>query len=371
MRVLHIASGDLWAGAEVMLYNLVRAQRRLPGMQVAVIVLNDGRLAHSLRDLGTSTVVLPESRLGVGRLIQAACAVMREFSPDIVHTHRVKEDLIGGVAAALAGKARCVRTVHGLDEAGSSLRVRVSRSLHRVCVRRRFDATYAVSRPLAERLKATFGNERVRHIANGLDIEALSTGASACTVDPFPIRIGIVGRLVPVKRQDLFLRMAAHLTQQAPDKFRFLIYGDGPLEASLRDLARHLGIERVVHFEGFKSAMATEMRRLHLLYLTSDSEGLPMVALEAMALGVPVVAHAVGELPEVLEHGRCGTLIEVHEPASYAAAALDYLAHRAPFIERAQRARERVVRRYSAEASARAYLQDYRRVLQQNSRPEG
>src|SRR5690606_23610237 len=95
----------------------------------------------------------------------------------------------------------------------------------------------------------------------------------------------------------------------------------------------------------------------------SDSEGFPMVVLEAMGMGLPVVVPAVGELPEVLDNGRCGTLVSTQSAEAYASAARGLRADPQRFDSMAMAAQQRVRELYSADASAAAYMHAYQAVL--------
>lgn len=368
MRILHLASGDLWAGAEVMLCTLAATQSRQPGVEVAVVLFNEGRLANELRSAGLSVTVYDEARLNPMQLIMRTGTSLRQFQPDIVHTHRIKEDMIGAIAAALSyRKARLVRTVHGADEASRvSLTSKTVAAMHRWCIRLAFARSFAVARPLAAGLATRFGARKVCCIANGIDlarITALTSQEARRREADGPTHIGLAGRLVPIKRIDLFLQMAALLVNEDPEAYRFTIYGDGPESAGLHHLARQLGIADRVTFAGFCPDIIPELQGLDMLFLTSDSEGLPMVVLEAMALGLPVVVAAVGELPHVLAQGQCGTLVDRQEPEAYAHAARNFRAEPRQFAEMAAAARRRVETSYSSEACAVAYLREYARVI--------
>ena len=211
-----------------MLHDLACAQSRLPSLDVQVVVFNEGRLSKLLRERRIATFVLPEREMSTFSLVAGCRRIMKRFVPDVVHSHRIKEDIVGGIAAALEGGIRCVRTVHGVDEAQTvSLRARFSRAAQERCVRRLFAASVAVSRPLQRQLEARFGSDRVFFIANGVDLEQFG-GTTRATVTDCRIRIGMVGRLVPIKRVDVFLNMAAIISRRMPGRFQFLIYGDGP-----------------------------------------------------------------------------------------------------------------------------------------------
>jgi glycosyltransferase involved in cell wall biosynthesis len=177
----------------------------------------------------------------------------------------------------------------------------------------------AVSRDLESRLSQEFGADRVVCIPNGIDPAAVRSAANSEGIGlRGPRRVGFVGRLVPVKRVDLFLQAARICEQRAPGAARFYIIGDGPLKAELEAQARALGLESVCEFLGFQANCLPIMKQLDTLVFTSDHEGLPMAALESLALGVPLVAHAVGGLPELLDTPSRGYLVEAQDPGQYA-----------------------------------------------------
>ena len=364
-KILHVASGDLWAGAEVMLYNLVSAQRAAAGSTVSVIVLNRGELAATLHAAGVRTYVLPEGEMSVPKLVARCRAIVAEIDPEVVHSHRMKEDVI--VAAATADRNVCrVRTVHGIDETAKhsmTLRQHAIRLIHSFCVTQAFHMSFAVARSLQVSLSSRYKKHLVSYIPNGVDVSKLEFVSPRTRNDP--IVIGFAGRLVAIKRVDLFLRMAEYLQKKHPNMYRFSIFGDGPELDSLRKLSGALGLDEVVTYHGFIKDMQSRLRSVDLLYLTSDSEGLPMILLEAMACGVPIVSPAVGEIPELLSNGECGILVRSQEPRAYASAALDYADDQSSFLNKAARARERVTTIYSSRATARRYLDAYLELLQQ------
>ena len=83
-------------------------------------------------------------------------------------------------------------------------------------------------------------------------------------------------------------------------------------------LTSELGVSHLVHFEGHRNEISSELAGLDALMMTSDHEGTPMVLLEALALGVPVIAHSTGGIIEVLDHGKYGFLVDDHSPSGYA-----------------------------------------------------
>jgi L-malate glycosyltransferase len=322
LRVMQLASGDLWAGAESQLFHLCRHLAADASLRLSVVLLNEGELASRLRTAGVEIQVLDETRLGFRQLASALLQIARRERPDVIHTHRTKENLLGALAALRVG-ARSMRTVHGSLEhdpaARPSLRRRVSTTLDATLVARLQHCMVAVSAPLQRELAQRTWTRRIELVHNGIDSRHVAELAAA----PVPLQprasraVCIVGRLVPVKRVDVFLRAAAALRRDHAD-VEFYIIGDGPLRESLQQLARELGIADACTFTGHLDNCLPLLRQMSALLITSDHEGTPMTALEALALGVPLVSHAVGGLPDLLRAASRSTLVATQDPAEFA-----------------------------------------------------
>jgi len=318
IRILHVASGDLWAGAEAQVAQLMGALRRQPDLKLAAVLLNEGELASRIRALEIETHIIPEHSALPYAIYRRLRAFMHHWRPDVVHTHRQKENILGSLAARAAKVPVCIRTVHGAAEFGLKpwqLPRQGVRQLDRWTARKLQQKTVAVSEQLASTLAAALPEASVCVISNGIDVEGTRRAASP------PIRlaanlshVAFIGRLVPVKRLDVFLMAAAELLRHEPDKYLFHIIGDGPLRADLEKLSVTLGISNHCEFHGFQVKAQRWLAAMDCLVLTSDHEGLPMTCLEAMALGVPVVAHAVGGLPSLLRGADKCRLVPTQEP---------------------------------------------------------
>jgi len=369
VRVTHLASGDLWAGAENQLHNLVVGLHRETGVDVDVILLNEGVLADQLRLAGVPVTVFPESRLTGAGLLRRIRRHLVTRETDILHTHRYKENVLGAFAAALTFSTHSVRTLHGAPEFNArpwQLRKSVPQWLDWFTARFIQFPIVCVSTELRERCARSLPARRLRVVPNGVDIRALRTAAAqslpAWPGGERPFRIGFFGRLTPVKRVDVIVETAALLEREAPGEFGVYLFGEGPLRSELEQHVRRLRLEGMVHFMGFRSQPAPWLRAMHATLVTSDHEGMPMIVLEAMALGVPVISHAVGAIPEVLRAGALGTLVPGQEPARYANAIAALRA--APEVARAQAAAATryVASQYSAEHSAGEYVSIYREL---------
>ena len=366
IHVLHVVSGDLWAGAEVMLLALAKTLLDEKNIEVSVAILNPGTLEQKLRDCGITVSVIDETRLNSMQILKQLNRIVADLKPDVIHTHRVKENIIGSIAAWRNDRIPSLRTSHGADEHRPSwyqVPKHLIAFLDWFCGRFMQTKIIAVSPDLADILQKTFPANKIAVIENGIDIKALTALKKASTTNTSFIKIGIIGRLVPIKRVDLFIKSAKILKQKHPEfTARFHIYGDGPLHESLKQQSQQAGTDDIVYFEGHCEQIHDEIQTLDMLLMTSDHEGLPMTLLEAMALQIPIIAHAVGGIPRLLDFGKCGLLIDRHEPEAYADAIYQLLTYKELKTEITRRAHERVTMHFSAKQNADNYILQYRQL---------
>lgn len=365
MHVVHIISGDLWGGAETQVHALAKELRASAGVTVEALLFNDVLTAHRLRDCGMAVTVFDESRYGPVSLVIQLVRWLRYARPSIIHTHGYKECVIGTLAAKLAGGIPLVRTVHGWAETRArwwQVKKVLARAAERVLLRWQ-RAVVAVSDELAHRLSAYVKHANIVVIENGIDVTALQMSSGPLRLSPDrERRIGIVGRLVPVKRVDLFLQTCRLLRDEYGPRFKAVVIGDGPCAGDLWQQARQLKIDDQVEMPGFVAEVPRVMRDLDALVITSDHEGLPMTLLEAMALKVPVVAHAVGGIPVALDNGSCGWLVYEHHPQAYYRALRAALTDSTESARRAILAYDRVAALYSGSRVAQRYRTLYREI---------
>lgn len=353
MRLLLVSPSMERGGAERQVVALAVDQARR-GHTVAVAA-PDGPLAGPLRELGLDLHPIGDrgrSRPGAARTAIELAGAIRRFSPDVVHTHNPKMTGVAVMAAlprrAIAGGA-LVATHHGG-------RPEDDRSAARLL--RRADRIACVSADLAQRM-----------VARGCSAEAVEVVPNGTPLGPDDIARGAededlviaVGRLVPVKAVDRLVA-AAPLILEAVPTARFLVVGDGPERPRLESVAAALGLGSAVSFTGAVSDAAELIGRSAVLVLTSTSEGLPLVVLEAMAAGVPVVAPVLGGTAEALAGGG-GVLVADVEPATVAAAVMDLLSSPERRREMGRAGRRTVAESYDLALMLDRYDRLYERAL--------
>lgn len=331
LRVVHVLSGDLWAGAEVMAHTLIRELAHNQNVQAAAIVLNAGELAKRLQQDGIATSVLDETRLSAFSILRKLTGLIREIRPHLVHTHRKKENVLGAIAARAAG-CPSVRTVHGWAEFSPGTLGATKRFGNWIDIqagRRLQQRVVAVSDDLRTKMVRHFGREKIVVIPNGIDVDEVRKQSRArggfLPGVPGRRKVGIAARLVPVKRHDRFVAMASRLARPGEPDCDFYIIGDGPSAPAIEDLVRRSGAADRIHLLGHRPDALSLIRQLDVLVICSEHEGVPMNVLEAIALGVPVISTPLPSLSHILDVPRRGRIVGRTDPADLAAAVADTL----------------------------------------------
>lgn len=301
----------------------------------------EGDMAYLASDKGVTPLYIEGlgreiSPLADLRVLMALVRLISREKPDVVHTHTAKAGFVGRLAAWLCRVPVIVHTFHGHVFQGyfGPLKTRLFILLEQVTGR-----MSSVILTISDRLRDDLVQYKIapagkiRVIPLGLDLRWLTelNGVRGdlrreLKITPETPLIGIVGRLVPIKNHDLFLRAAAIVAREDP-RARFVIVGDGDsdLRENLTGAARRYGLDGRVAFIGWQRDLRRVYADLDILALTSDNEGTPVSIIEAMAARVPVVSTAVGGVPDLLKEGAFGMLAEAGNAESVAAAILETL----------------------------------------------
>lgn len=361
MRVMILASGDLWAGAEVMVYQLACGLKEFENVDILVSLLNNGRLAKELEGAGIEVRILNEVQLSILGLASGLYELVKEFSPHIIHSHRYKENLLAWFVTRGMWKVRLVATQHGMPEIADekkNCKRWIRATLFFYLLSLRFQKTIIVSQEMQNLLLGNYGfsEKRLEVIHNGilLPLEVVEPKSGI-------LHVGSVGRLFPVKGYDFFVRIAAKVLS-TNDQVQFVIAGDGPEHKRLeRDIVKY-GLQDHFTLFGHVDNMANFYKRLDVYVNTSVHEGIPMSVLEAMGHGLPVVVPHVGGFPEIVVDGECGYLVAERSADLFAQKILD-LVDLELRKKMAASARNRVKQLFSRETMAEKYYQLYDKLM--------
>lgn len=351
----------------MMVFHLIDRLAADPNARVTALAQNEGVLAAKLRERGIQVVVVPEASTSFVGAVRKAFSAIRSQHFDVVHTHRYKENLLGFCLSKLLHVKVLVATMHGMPESPIAQRGRprglgVTAKGNHLLLRHAFSKVVVVSDDMRKVLvdRHGFASTDLEVIHNGITVPAAVESAEKREAGP--LRIGTVGRFVPVKDYALFLEVAAAIAREAPD-VRFSLLGDGPLKEDLRRKAENLGIGELVEFREPVPDPMSYYGSLDLYLSTSVHEGIPLSILEAMACGRPVVAPRVGGIPEIVSSDAEGCLVDSRRPEDFARVCLQLLGDRRRSIAMGRAARERVQSAFSDRAMADAYRDLYRGLL--------
>lgn len=366
MRVLHVQRAKGVAGSERHLLTLLPALAAR-GLDVRICVLEaEGgeRFTAALRERGVDAVAIragPDvNPVAVARLRRE----IRAFRPDVVHTHLVHGDLHGLVAARLSG-APGVSSVH---EVLAFYRREPWRSLGRLLgrlARRRIAISAFVADFIAELGLAPAGAVAVVHYGIDADRWQVSAEERAATrsslgLGPSDVAVAVAARLIPGKGHASVIDAIRAGLERQP-RLRLLVVGDGPLRAELEQRTRRLP-EGTAQFLGWVDDVRPVMGACDLVVFPTEpalGEGFGLAALEALAVGRPVIATDVASLPEVVTHRHDGLIVPPSDPDALADAIVELAADEELRRRLGERASTSARERFSVNAMVDATLAVY------------
>ncbi len=364
LSILHVAAPGAIGGLERVLHDLaIGHHRRGHNVHVAALIGGDedyGPFLDPLREAGVPTHVLSIRPHTVFRERSFIRSICEKHQIRIVHTHGYRPDIVDAGVARRMGLAT-VSTEHGMSKMGGRTRIYEWLQLR---LFQKFDAVVAVSQPIAKTLERSgVEPKRIHLIPNawGGEVEFIdrAEARAALQLAPDGPVIGWVGRLIHAKGADVFLRALAEL-RDLP--FQAAVIGDGPERAALERLSEELGLTASVRFYGAIPDARRCFRAFDVFALSSRTEGTPIVLFEAMAANVPLVAAAVGGVPDVLGSEE-GILIAPEDVESLAGALSRTFKKSEERDLRANRALERLAEKHSIKPWIDRHIDVYQSVL--------
>jgi glycosyltransferase involved in cell wall biosynthesis len=318
MRVLYLSHAFMVGGAEEMVLNLVR--HLPPRFEPMVACIHEaGPIGEEIRRTGVPFAVLGltpglSRPLDVLRLRDA----LQSWAPTIVHTFLLTGSLYGRFTAMMAGVPIVIGTEVNIYEKKQPLHARFERWLMKGT-----DAVVASAGSVKEHYIAQVGADpdKVEVIYNAVDWAQLQTTmtreALRASID-VPLdapAAGIIARLTEQKAHHVLFEA---MTTPELSTLHLVVVGDGELRDDLRSRAELLGIARRVHFLGARRDLGNILAAIDIFAMPSYWEGLPLSMVLAMGAGLPVVASRVAGIPEVVEHGVSGLLVDAGDGSQLA-----------------------------------------------------
>jgi len=352
LRVCHVSLTLKTGGLERLLADIARHHDAAQCRPEFLAISEVGRFADVIRDSGCTVHTLrPAGRWGQIR------QMMRQFRAgkfDVVHTHNTYPHIYGSIAARLAGVPVVFNTRHGQRAGhGWKSRTQFRWASHLV------DRIIAVSDDAAELcVKADrVPRRKVVRVWNGIDIDDFEFTGPA--TDPVAIS---VARLSAEKDFPTLLRAVAIVVRAVP-QFQLKVVGDGPERSRLETLTRELNLTSHVEFLGERKDVPQLLAKAGFFVTASLTEGISLTLLEAMAVGLQVVATSVGGNSEIVDAPRTGLLIPPGDPNQLAAAIIETCQRSAQWGELGRAGRRRVEEFFEVRRMVSDYERMYRELL--------
>jgi len=358
LTVLHLETGRHLYGGALQVYYLIHGSARL-GLRNLLICPEGSRIQAAVRDLAH---VLPvryrgelDPRLGI-----ATIAAIRRHRPDLVHVHsRRGADWWGGAAARRTGVPAIIS--RRVDNPEPS---RLGRGKYRL-----FDRVISISQGIRQMLvNAGVPAAKIVCVPSGIPVDAepaacdRSEFLAAFGLPPDAFTVAVVAQLIPRKGHRFLIQALPAILSHCPTT-RLLFFGRGPAEADLRRSCAAAGLSDRVRFAGFRPDVQRFLPCIDVIAHPATMEGLGIALLEAAAARRPLVAAAVGGIPEIVLDGETGLLVPPGEPQALAAAVIRLLSDPDLRARLGRRGRELVQQRFSIRAMVAGNLAVYTDLL--------
>ena len=358
MKILHVESGKHFYGGARQVAYIIEGLSRL-GVDNILACPAGADIAREAARYAQVVEMPMKGDADIG-LVSRLTAVIRSEKPDIVHLHsRRGADIWGGIAAKLT-QTPCILS-RRVDNPESRLLVSLKYRL--------YDHVITISEAIRQVLLSEgVPPEKVTCVRSAVDPEPyLHPVDRAAMQEEFSlpenvIIIGIVAQLIPRKGHAYLIEAIERLTKEYPS-VRVLCFGQGPLRSQLEAIVQQKGLSGIIQFTGFRTDLPRWLGGLDILAHPADMEGLGVSLLQAAAAAVPVVTTRAGGLPEAIQEGETGILIEPADISALATALKQLIDDTDLRLTLGLAGRKRIMTDFSVEAMARGNLDVYRKVL--------
>jgi len=359
LRILHVETGTNLYGGALQVYYLLRGLQKKDCFNILVCPERSdiGHEADSSVDKNYQIPMHGDLDL---LFIFRLWKIIKQEKPDIVHLHsRRGADILGGIAARLA-RVPAVLT-RRVDNPEPALLVKIKYRLYKKVI--------TISQGIKQVLLSEGVEPRkLQCIHSAVDIKKYKMGCtdkairSQLGLDENDKAVAVIAQLIDRKGHRYLIRAIPEIIKHVPQA-KFILFGKGPLEQSLRELCLQTGIFDSVIFAGFRNDLEKILPCLNLVAHPADMEGLGVSLLQAAACGLPIVATPVGGIPEIVRDGINGFLVDPGDSAQLASKIIELLENNTLADQYGTAGRKLVEQYFSIDAMVNANFSMYQKLV--------
>jgi len=367
INLCHIASGDLWAGAEVQVCNIIQGLINTNKYCITAIIMNHGVLIEKLKKMNIDVYLVDEAKHSLVKQIFMMRKIIRKNKIQLIHSHRYKENIFAGIIKLISFKnIKLIKTQHGtfdVIKGISSYTMRIYRALDLICTKYLFHKIVGVSDDISNQFREIIRKNKILTISNSICVDSynvLKDKRMLSSYNAETIHMAVIGRLVKIKNIDDFIVICKLLLKKGM-KVKAYVVGNGPEKDRLIRKTRELGMSDDIEFVGYTANISEIYNNIDFLFVTSIHEGQPTVILEAMYFGKIIIAHKVGGIPEIIDHNKNGFLYNKIEQARDLVLQISKKLNKYEYIR--INGRETVEEKYTNRIQSEKYSQLYKNII--------
>lgn len=374
-RVLMCRVDGNFGGVEQHVLTLASLYNERRYTPIIAPIANHGELEERAKHLGMETAFIPmKSRAGAFTASKVLAKIAEQYHVELIHTFGIRSSTLAWMTRKKI-KVPWVITLPNINSTDyqNIFQAQISHSWNNFLLRQA-DAVHVISPHLKEYLSTIpFPPKTVYTIINGVDVPVnLNTYDHKWIHKNYSLPqngvvIGTTGRLEDVKGYDVLITAMATLRRHHSQVYLILV-GDGSRRSSLQRLAEELGLAGYVIFTGYTSTIWEHLMSMDMFVCSSRSEGVPFSVLEAMAVGLPIIATNVGGIPGIIANQHSGILIPPNNPDAMAEALQELLANPDKAAQLGQNASARIKNEFSAQYMAENVQCMYDEMLERYTR---
>ncbi|OED38100.1 hypothetical protein AB833_20615 [Chromatiales bacterium (ex Bugula neritina AB1)] len=367
-RILHFICSTGFYGAEKWILALANNIDR-DKIESELVVTREPEnqdlvLTSAFKSLQLPAFELPMKGRFDFRVIRSLVKLIKERNIDVLHTHGYKSDIVGVIAAKLAG-IKCLSTPHGFEKTDDW---KLHQFIRLGCQTFRFfDLIVPLSVELCNDVRQYgVAEEKIAYVRNGVDLTSIDFRLPSSNHDGSGRSenmrtIGFIGQLIGRKNVADLLDVFELVAAENPD-IKLVLLGDGDAREQYEKHASQLSVHKQVYFEGFQNDPLSYLAGFDLFVMTSTLEGIPRCLMESMAMGVPVAAYDIPGVDQLINHGDTGLLAQLGDKPALAEHWKKLLWDSETADKIAKNAADHINEKFSARRMALEYTELYRQL---------